>query len=219
MSQRILFATYGSLGDLHPYIALALATRTPWDLTIIHKDLVYDLTPGQLAEMSPEKLKALDDEVMDFARRQYEGRYRTRRLSDAGETFAGDIPELAALTRFLNGQEFLSFIRRITGNARVAVADAQATCYWPGDFLHPHYDTLEQKKRLFAYVMNFSLVWKVEWGGLLGFIDEDGHLAEAYTPKFNALNLLDVRLHHYVSPVAPFADAKRYSVTGWLRHK
>src|ERR1700709_398812 len=52
----------------------ALTTRTPWDLTIIHKDLVYDLTPEQLAQMSPEKLKALDDEVMEFARRQYEGR-------------------------------------------------------------------------------------------------------------------------------------------------
>lgn len=197
----------------------ALVNRTPWNLTIIHNDLVYDVTPDQYAAMSEDQIKAMDTEVIDFARKQYEGRYRTLRLSDRGEPFADDIPELVALTQFLNGEEFIAFIRRITGNNAVAYADAQATCYWPGDFLHPHYDTLTEKSRLFAYVLNLSPKWNVEWGGLLGFIDQDSHLAEAYTPKWNALNLLDVRLYHYVSHVAPFANAKRYSITGWLRQR
>lgn len=197
----------------------ALTSRTPWNTTIIHKDLVYDLTPAQLAAMDEKQLRELDAEVLDFAQKQHEGRYGTLRLSDAGEPFGGDIPELTGLWKFLNSDEFLSFIRRVTGNRSVGIADAQATCYRPGDFLHPHYDVLTEKSRLFAYVMNFTPTWKVEWGGLLGFIDQDGHLAEAYTPKWNALNLLDVRLYHYVSHVAPFAGSNRYSVTGWLRKK
>jgi Rps23 Pro-64 3,4-dihydroxylase Tpa1-like proline 4-hydroxylase len=197
----------------------ALVNRTPWNLTIIHKDMVYDVTPEQYAAMSDEQIGAMDAEVIDFARKQYEGRYRTLRLSDHGEPFAGDIPELTALSQFLNGEEFITFIQKVTGNSAAAYADAQATCYWPGDFLHPHYDTQTQKSRLFAYVMNLSPKWNVEWGGLLGFIDQDSHVAEAYTPKWNALNLLDVRLYHYVSYVAPFATEKRYSITGWIRQR
>jgi SM-20-related protein len=196
-----------------------LVSRTPWNLTIIHNDLVYDLSPDQLVAMSDDQVRAMDDEVIQSARRQYEGRYRTLRLSDHGEPFAGPIPELTALTRFLNGEAFIAFLRKVTGNPAVAYADAQATCYWPGDFLHPHFDVVEQKKRLFAYVLNLTPAWNVEWGGLLGFIDNDGHLAEAYTPRWNAINLLDVRQRHYVSHVAPFAGAKRYSITGWIRHR
>jgi Rps23 Pro-64 3,4-dihydroxylase Tpa1-like proline 4-hydroxylase len=197
----------------------ALVSRTPWNVTVIHKDLVYDVTPEQWAEMSDEQKRAFDAEVIDFARKQYEGRYRTLRLSDHGESFTGQIPELVALTEFLSGEEFISFIRRVTGNRHVDFADSQATCYWPGDFLHPHFDVVGEKKRQFAYVLNLTPQWRVEWGGLLGFIDSDGHLSEAYAPRWNALNLLDVRLHHYVSHIAPFAAANRYSITGWLRSR
>jgi SM-20-related protein len=65
--------------------------------------------------------------------------------------------------------------------------------------------------------MNFTPAWKSDWGGLLQFIDEDGHVAEAYAPAFNALNILRVPQKHAVSYVTPFAGAGRYSITGWLR--
>jgi len=55
------------------------------------------------------------------------------------------------------------------------------------------------------------------WGGILQFIAEDGHLAEGYAPSFNALNLFNVPQLHAVSYVAPFAQAGRFSVNGWLR--
>ncbi len=42
----------------------------------------------------------------------------------------------------------------------------------------------------------------------------DGHIAEALTPSFNALNLFAVPQPRSVSMVAPFAAARRYSVTG-----
>ncbi|MBX9747268.1 MAG: hypothetical protein K2X34_10220, partial [Hyphomonadaceae bacterium] len=48
---------------------------------------------------------------------------------------------------------------------------------------------------------------------------EDGHIAEAYTPRWNALNILKVPQPHAVSVVAPFAHGARYSITGWLRAK
>lgn len=195
----------------------ALAKRTPWHLTVIHNDLFYDLTPEQVAEMSEEQQRAFEQEVYDFASRQYEGRYRTLRLSELGESFDGGIPELTELTEFLNGDSFLDFIRQITGSSGIDFADAQATCYVKGDFLHPHFDMDEVKKRVAAYVLNLTPLWRPEWGGLLAYVGPDGHVTEAYTPAWNALNLLRVEELHYVSCVAPFAPEARYSVTGWLR--
>lgn len=197
-----------------------LVNRTPWNVTVIHGDkYVYDITPQQWAEIPEEQKVAFDKEVIDCARRQYEGRYRTLRLSDHGEVFSGNIPELIALTEFLNSQSFLSFVRRITGEPSIALADAQATRYDAGDFLHPHFDVAQGKNRVLAYVLNLTPHWEVQWGGLLGYINADGHLDEAYTPKWNALNLFRVTQYHYVSCVAPFAGARRYSITGWIRRR
>ena len=195
----------------------ALANRTPWNLTVIHNDYFYDVSADQLAEMSEEKLQEVEEEVYRFASRQYEGKYRTLRLSDVGESYGGDIPELTELTEFLNSEPFLDFIRAITGRDGIDFADAQATCYEKGDFLHPHFDEDEVKKRVAAYVLNLTPGWRPEWGGLLAYVGPDGHVTEAYTPAWNALNLLRVEELHFVSCVAPFAPAKRYSVTGWLR--
>jgi SM-20-related protein len=195
----------------------ALASRTPWNLTVIHDDHFYDVAADELEKMSEEQLRAVDAEVYEFAARQYEGKYRTLRLSELGEPYGGDIPELIELTEFLNDKPFLDFIRGITGSEGIDFADAQATCYVKGDFLHPHFDTDAKKKRIAAYVLSLTPKWKVEWGGLLTYVGPDGHVTEAYTPAWNALNLLRVEELHFVSCVAPFAPASRYSVTGWLR--
>jgi Rps23 Pro-64 3,4-dihydroxylase Tpa1-like proline 4-hydroxylase len=67
--------------------------------------------------------------------------------------------------------------------------------------------------------MNLTPGWSVDWGGLLMFVDQDGHVAEAYTPAFNALNLFQVPQPHAVSMVAPFAGGDRLAITGWVRSK
>lgn len=195
----------------------ALNAKTPRKLTVIHGDYFYDVTQDYLDAMTPEQRAAFDAEVNAFAARQYEGRYSTCRLSDRGEPYEGGSDELTELTKFLNSGEFIDFIRQVTGRADVDFCDAQATCYAPGDFLHPHYDVQEEKGRLLAYVLNLTPMWRVEWGGLLGFIGADNHLDRAYTPAWNAFNLFDVTHLHFVSNVAQFAPRKRYSITGWLR--
>jgi Rps23 Pro-64 3,4-dihydroxylase Tpa1-like proline 4-hydroxylase len=61
--------------------------------------------------------------------------------------------------------------------------------------------------------------WRVDWGGLLLFVDERGNVSRGLTPAFNALNLFRTPQPHTVSAVAPFAGANRLSITGWLRPK
>jgi SM-20-related protein len=122
-----------------------------------------------------------------------------------------------AVYDLFNAQPFLDFLRRLTGDPRIAYVDAQATRYMPGHFLTQHDDEREGKHRLFAYVLNLTPRWRVDWGGLLLFLDEDGHVAEGYAPKFNALNLFKVPFPHCVTQVASFAGAPRYAITGWVR--
>ena len=97
--------------------------------------------------------------------------------------------------------------------------DAQATRYRPGHFLTQHDDHAEGKDRLFAYVLNLTPQWIADWGGLLMFLTDDGHVAAAYTPRWNALNILKVPQPHAVSVVAPFARGARHSITGWIRSR
>lgn len=195
----------------------AISTRTAWAETVVQDSGARDFSAEELALMPDEKREMLDRVVLNEAREKYVGRYRTCRLSQDGESFVGGPEVLGDLTDFLNGPDFLDFIRTITGDEAIRLADAQATCFDPGDFLHGHTDVHVQKKRRCAYVLNLTPRWRVEWGGLLGFVDEAGHVSEAFTPAWNALNLLRVDQLHYVSAVAPFAGARRYSVTGWLR--
>ncbi|MBB1180632.1 2OG-Fe(II) oxygenase, partial [Pseudomonas sp. FW305-3-2-15-E-TSA4] len=73
------------------------------------------------------------------------------------------------------------------------------------------------KHRLLAYVLNLTPRWRVDWGGLLLFLDPDGHVAEGYAPKFNALNIFRTPFPHAVTQVSTFAGAPRYAITGWIR--
>ena len=66
-------------------------------------------------------------------------------------------------------------------------------------------------------MLNLTPAWRAEWGGVLEFLDADGHVAEGYVPSFNALNLFAVPQLHHVSHIAPFARGPRLSITGWLR--
>lgn len=121
------------------------------------------------------------------------------------------------LVAFLNGEAFLGLMRRVTGEPGIALADAQLTRFRSGHFLTRHDDEAHGKNRYFAYVLSLCPAWNADWGGLLAFHDEAGNLSEAFTPRFNTLNLLRVPQPHSVTQVSLFAGGDRLSVTGWLR--
>lgn len=118
---------------------------------------------------------------------------------------------------FVNSAEFLNFCRELTGEPEIGFADAQATCYSPGHFLNVHDDNVYGKDRVAAYVLSMTPKWDCNWGGALQFFDSDGHVEEAFMPKFNTLNVFKVPKPHSVAYITPFAGAPRFSITGWLR--
>ncbi len=175
-----------------------------------------DLVPKQISRLDQDKLIA---QLHEEAKTQFRFMYDAFRLSDAclsGALLSGPLVEFFAT---MNAEPALELFRAITGDARIAYLDMIVSRYRPGHFLTAHNDAQEGGFRLYAFVFNLSPIWRADWGGLLNFYDSDGHVAEAYTPRWGALNIFEVPQWHAVTMVAPFAAAERYSITGWMRSK
>lgn len=201
-------------------LTAALEGGTPWSRTLTLEGRGYDAPVETVEAMEETTRREMLALVGKGAREGFQYDFETWRLSDAmeaGERRGGASAPLETLYDFLNGETFLGFVRALTGVRAAAYCDAQATRYRAGHFLTSHDDDIAGKGRLLAYVLNLTPDWRAEWGGLLMFHDADGHIAEAYTPRFNALNIFSVPQVHSVSQVASYVTASRYAVTGWIR--
>ena len=194
-----------------------LARETAWSVAIGDEGRSHDLAVASLEELDPEARDELVTGLNHAAARGFAYRYANFRIDEHYAAARHRDSYLMAFYEFLNSPEFLEFARAATGFPDIGFADAQATLYRAGDFLTWHDDDVAGKNRRAAYVFNFTPQWRSDWGGLLAFPDAYGHLHEAYQPAFNALNLLRVPTPHFVSQIASFAPAGRYSITGWLR--
>ena len=151
----------------------------------------------------------------DRARTNFQYIYERHALSWDREAYPDRDHYYSGFVEFLNTPEFLNLMREITGIPEITSTDGQATLYRPGDFLTVHNDDAKLAKRLVAYVLNMTPVWRSDWGGALQFIDDRGNIAEGYVPAFNVLNIFRVPARHAVTAVTPFGGL-RYSITGWL---
>ena len=200
----------------------AAMARVPWHLLIVHQGH-RQLPLSQWEAIPPDHKRALEVSFAEGARTpgRFSARYLTAHLSNEGGPYEGDDPDFKALVAFLNGKPFLDFARAVTGDAAITLTDVHASQYRAGDFLHTHNDTIEAEYgfRSAAYILYLSPVWRAEWGGLLNFPGDDGHIDGAFTPVFNAMNFLKVPQLHFVSQVADFVTEPRLSFNGWVRRR
>lgn len=219
-----VFRRFGRLhlpGFLHEPGATQLAAALPeadgWTIATMGGGSTIDIPLVAFASADEAARHALLATAHHEARSGFHYLFESLRISDLIEAGAAVPASLEALYGWLNSAAFLSFVREISGDADLSYVDAQATRYRPGHYLNEHDDEKAGAGRRLAYVLNLSPNWRASWGGLLNFLDADGHVAEAYTPAFNALNLFRVPQPHMVSQVAAFAGAPRLSITGWIR--
>ncbi|HEX9954436.1 MAG TPA: 2OG-Fe(II) oxygenase family protein [Allosphingosinicella sp.] len=194
-----------------------LRASDEWQLVLNEGDKVFEISRSAFASLDPEAKERLEAAVHAAARYEFQYLFESIRVPDEEEARRERADALADFASFLSSPDVVALLRYITGRSEIDFADAQATAYGLGHFLSAHDDAVEGKNRQAAYVFGLSPVWRPEWGGLLLFHGADGHIEEAFVPKFNALTLFAVPQPHSVSIVAPFAAARRYSVTGWLR--
>ncbi len=190
--------------------------RTPFQTVTLGGKGHVDLPAAWLEGLTPTQRTDMGRAAQEAATERFHYLYDNHPLWDLDQ--AGKLDGIwKAWLDFANSEAFLGTMRELTGEPRIAFADAQVTRYRRGHFLTAHDDGIEGKNRYFAYVLNLSPRWKIEWGGLLMFHGGDGHVAEAFLPNFNSLNLLRVPALHSVSQVSLFAGDDRLAITGWLR--
>ena len=194
-----------------------LGSASDWSLVFNRGEKIFELNPEHQGALTDEQRKAIELAVAQGARSGFQYRYHTIRVPDGRGDRERDDTILSRFARFLSSEPVLSMVRTVTGLEDIEWADAQATRYGAGDFLTVHHDEVEGKSRRAAYVVNLTPAWRVDWGGLLMFHGDDGHVDEGLSPSFNAINLFTIPQWHSVSVVAPFAPDHRYSVTGWFR--
>jgi Rps23 Pro-64 3,4-dihydroxylase Tpa1-like proline 4-hydroxylase len=195
-----------------------LSTSAQWSLVLHDGQNVREATPAQRRHTDEAWERQMAAFTYGRAREGFAFLYEHRPVADDPRERAADDSPVARFVDFLNSPPFLDFARRLTGFPDIVRADAQATRYRPGDFLtqHDDFDKTGRKLRRAAYVFNLTPRWQADWGGQLQFIGPEGHVTEAWAPRFNALNVFAVPQPHAVSIVAPFAGGARYAVTGWL---
>lgn len=196
-------------------VVAAMETFDGWKVSVSAGGEVFELPLSGRRAADPGKQAWIDQARVDGADPRMQYIFDTRRLDTDPDAAPPDA--VSEVLAFLNGPDFIAFVRAVTGDNRIDFADAQATRYRPGHVLTAHDDSATGKNRRFAYVLNLTRDWRVDWGGLLAFEGADGHVEEAYVPGFNALNLFAVPMRHAVTQVASFAPRDRLSITGWLR--
>lgn len=194
-----------------------LLGHTQWNLVFNENDKHHDLSEQQLQAMQKQDLNRLQQAIFNQAQKGFQYSYHNYPIYDAVKQGVNPGHLLHDLYAWFNSEEFLTFARKATGFDDITFIDAQATRYSPGHFLTAHDDIYEGKNRRAAYIFNFTLNWRVDWGGYLQLHDDVGNIRAGLAPTFNALNILAIPQPHNVSFVTPFAGGYRFAVSGWFR--
>ncbi len=195
----------------------AMLNEVPWQTNFNDGEKGHTLHQIQIDAMNEVQRDLLTTHVHQKAKYDFQYVFNAYSLSDARAQNLNPGLFINKMLDFVNSDEYLRFMRQVTGYEEAAFSDAQCTLYRPGHFLSDHSDDVGGKNRLAATVFNFTPRWRADWGGILQFIDEDDHIIQGMTPCFNALNILKVPQKHSVSYVVPHAEGGRYAITGWLR--
>ncbi|TPW05326.1 MAG: 2OG-Fe(II) oxygenase [bacterium] len=196
-------------------LVAAMEAFDGWKVSVSAGGEFFELPLRGRIAAEPGKQGWIDGARVDGSEPRMQYIFDTRRLDMEPQDAPRDA--VSEVLAFLNGPDFLALVRGVTGDDRIDFADAQATRYRPGHVLTGHDDAAEGKNRLYAYVLNLTRDWRADWGGVLAFEGEGGHIEDGFAPAFNALNIFAVPMRHAVTQVASFAPRDRLSITGWLR--
>jgi Rps23 Pro-64 3,4-dihydroxylase Tpa1-like proline 4-hydroxylase len=210
----------------------ALETATPWDLAHSADGQGRLIKADQLAQMTAAEVQQAIAPALASPNLGGSGSGAAGR-GGAGpafqfvyDTFIVIDPNLVELypqvflyrlAHAINQPGFLEQMRRLTGSADSRRLSVMAARYRAGHFLTLHDDIHETERREVAYVLNLTKDWRPEWGGLLHIVGEDRKtVLKTVTPEFNTMVLMRPPTWHFVSQVASYAPAPRYTVTGWM---
>jgi Rps23 Pro-64 3,4-dihydroxylase Tpa1-like proline 4-hydroxylase len=196
-------------------IAVKLANELDYVNAYYDEEKYHTISQQDLLNLNKEEQHALSERIYTNAARGIGyifGRHSILidEVRSQKSQFAQDI------LRWLNSQEIIEHVRQVTGNGNINKAMAQAMRLMPGHFITRHVDVLPEEQRLISFSLDFNINWHSDWGGLTVFFEKDGTTREAWTPKFNTLDLFDVKFINSTTYVTPYSPMPRLSINGWF---
>ena len=195
----------------------AAASWDAWNLVALIDGQHRDFMGAEMDRLEPARRAPFDQLVWREAQKGFGYLFENVPLYDAGMRDRLTDPLFQAAFELTRSTAFLEMGRALTGDKAIQFADCQLTRYRAGHFLTRHDDGVEGKNRSAAFVLNLTLDWCADFGGVLNLLDGAGDVRAGLTPAFNRLTLFKVPQPHLVSVVSPFARGARFAITGWFR--
>lgn len=198
------------------YLFKLLIENKTWYLAYNDGNNFYESSMEQLQALDPRQRHQFMNSIYKRARTQFQYVFNQYYISQAIELNEQPGHPMHQMHHFVNSDEFLGLMRKLTGESAVRKADSYASMYMPGHFLTAHDDTHDKHDRVAAFVFSMTKIWERNWGGHLAFFDDEGNITKALIPSFNTLNMFLIPQLHSVQLVSPFAGGSRTSYLGWL---
>jgi Rps23 Pro-64 3,4-dihydroxylase Tpa1-like proline 4-hydroxylase len=198
------------------YLYQLLLKNKHWYLAYNEANNFYESSMDQLKVLEPQQRQKFMNNIYARARTQFQYVFYQYYITQAIKLNEQPGDPMHQMDEFMNSDEVLTFMRKLTGEPAISKADSYATMYSPGHFLTAHDDRHDKHDRVAAYAFSMTKNWEKNWGGHLAFFDDKGNIKGAYVPGFNTLNIFLVPQLHSVQFVSPFAGTNRTSYIGWL---
>lgn len=197
-----------------------LAGTDDWIQVINTETGVLEIDLDEWQALKPKRRREIQTAMYARASRGFQYSYAAMRIPQPGELDENELDEeqgpLNEFAKFMAKPATKEILEALTGHSDLQFTDGQATVYNPGDILTGHDDAVAGKRRIAAFVLGMTPVWRLEWGGLLHFHPDADEPAITLVPKFNCLDLFLVPRLHSVSQVSAAALFPRFALTGWL---
>ena len=202
--------------DTAEYLHQLLMENKDWYLAYNERDNYYESSMEQLNALNPQQRQKFMNNIYVRARTHFQYVFKQYYITQAIELNEQPGHPMHQMHGFVNSEEVLAVMRKLTGDTAIRKADSYATKYKPGHFLSSHDDRHDKHDRVAAYVVSMNRIWDKNWGGHLAFFDDMGNIEEAFIPSFNTLNMFLIPQIHSVQLVSPFAGTNRTSFSGWF---
>ena len=206
------FVTGDSANRLHTL----LRDHNHWYLTYNEGSENYESSESQYKSLPPQQQHRFMGNIYRRASSGFQYVFWQYYISQAIKQGENIGHPMHAVDDWVTGDNFLGFMRTLTGQSDIRTSDSYASWYSPGHFLTKHADRHPSHDRVAAWVLSMTPEWDENWGGHLAFYDDRGNITEAFKPAFNTLNIFLIPVDHAVQMVAPFAAKPRTSYLGWL---
>lgn len=224
LDQKALAKTFKKSGRLQVPDAMAdksadnlsqtIEKMAIWKSVFMEGDKERALGGSDMKSLTDRRRREMLDRIYTQARDGYQ--YMRYECPTDEIPNAKDPKALKDADKFFKSDDFRDFLRGVAGAKDGELEGVQARWLQREQFMTDSGLAAGLPDCKLQFSMDVTRKWRPHWGGHLNFLDENGEIAEAWSPGFNKLNIYAGGTRHSISYVTPFHGAFCLSICGRL---